>query len=307
MYLKSVHLSTAIQNDKSLSMSPYEYTLRQRPTLEDIRSGTQIEKNPASLKLMLSLIDLTMLNTDDTVSKIIRLCQKVNAFQDHFQYLPQVAALCVYPLLVPILKENLTTRKVGIASVAAGFPASQTFSEIKEMECRKAVEAGANEIDIVISVGKFLEKDIEYVSAEIRQIKKAIGEAKLKVILETGLLPDPGSVFLASMVSMESGADFIKTSTGKVQPAATPEAVLVMCHAVKTFQDQTGRKVGIKPAGGISTAEHALEYAAIVKGILGEAWLDPGLFRIGASRLANNILSDIASLETGHPQVITYF
>jgi deoxyribose-phosphate aldolase len=248
-----------------------------------------------------------MLNTDDTASKAIQLCRKVNEFHDHFQDLPLVGALCVYPLLVPVLKENLMSNEVNIASVAAGFPASQTFPEIKELESRKALEAGANEIDMVISVGKFLEKEIEYVSAEILRIKKAIGGAKLKVILETGLLPDPSAIYLASMVSMESGADYIKTSTGKVQPAATPEAVLVMCHAIKTFQDQTGRKVGIKPAGGISTAEHALEYATIVKGILGEEWLDPGLFRIGASRLVNNILSELATLETGQRQVITYF
>jgi deoxyribose-phosphate aldolase len=288
-------------------VSRYEYIPQHDPSLEDIRSGTKIEKNPASLKLLFSLVDLTTLNTDDTASKVMRMCGKLNEFHDHFPEYPHVGAICVYPLLVPVIKENLRANEVNIASVSAGFPASQTFPEIKEMESKKAVEAGANEIDIVISVGKFLEKDPDYVSAEIRLIRKAIGSAKLKVILETGLLPDPGSVYLASMISMESGADFIKTSTGKVQPAATPEAVLVMCHAIRNYHKQTGRKVGIKPAGGISTAEDALEYASIVEGILGEEWLNPGIFRIGASRLANHLLSDISTLETGKPRTISYF
>jgi deoxyribose-phosphate aldolase len=218
-----------------------------------------------------------------------------------------VGALCVYPILVPVVHENLAMKEVNIASVAAGFPSSQTFPEVKEMESRMAVEAGANEIDIVISVGKFLNNEIDKVSAEIRQIKQAIGDARLKVILETGLLPDPPAIYSASLVSMESGADFIKSSTGKIQPAATPEAVLVMCHAIKAFKHHTGRNVGIKPAGGISTTEQALEYVSIVKGVLGDEWLYPGLFRIGASRLANNLLSDICSMETGKKQEVTYF
>jgi len=288
-------------------MSSYEYIPQNERSLDEIRSGILIEKNPESLKLIFSLVDLTTLNTDDTASKVKTMCEKMNDFPCQFPGYPMVGAICVYPLLVPVVNENLIVNQVNIASVAAGFPSSQTFPEVKEMESRAAVEAGANEIDIVISAGKFLENELDYVSAEIRQIKKAIGHAKLKVILETGLLPYPSAIYRASMVSMESGADFIKTSTGKIQPAATPEAVLVMCHAIKDFMEKTGRKVGIKPAGGISTSDHALEYVSIVKGILGEEWLDPGLFRIGASRLANNLLSEIISMETGKPQEIAYF
>jgi deoxyribose-phosphate aldolase len=235
------------------------------------------------------------------------MCKKLNEFQRHFPACPQVGAICVYPLLVPVVRDTLRVKEVSIASVSAGFPSSQTFADIKEMESRMAVESGANEIDIVLSLGKFLENDLDYVSSEIRRIKQAIGHVKLKVILETGLLPDPSAIYRASMVSMESGADFIKTSTGKVQPAATWDAVLVMCHAIQAFMERTGRKVGIKPAGGISTAEHAIGFASIVKGVLGDQWLDPGLFRIGASRLANQLLGEIAALETGQDQEVTYF
>jgi deoxyribose-phosphate aldolase len=288
-------------------MSSYEYLPQNEPSLDDIRSGTTIRKDPGFLKLLFSLVDLTTLNTDDTSSRVKVMCEKLNAFPGHFPDVPQVGAICVYPLLVPVVNENLQVKDVNIASVAASFPSSQTFPEIKEMESRRAVEAGANEIDIVISAGKFIENELDYVSEEIRQIKKAIGNAKLKVILETGLFNDPSAIFRASMISMESGADFIKTSTGKIQPAATPEAVLVMSHAIKAYREKTGRKVGIKPAGGISTADHALEYATIVKGVLGDEWLDPGLFRIGASRLTNNLLSEIAGLESGHPQEVAYF
>jgi len=288
-------------------MSSYEYLPQNRPSLDDIRSEVVIKKDPGSLKLIFSLVDLTTLNTDDTESRVKLMCEKMNEFPGRFPGYPLVGAICVYPLLVPVVHKNLIEKQVNIASVAAGFPSSQTFPEVKEIESRMAVEAGANEIDIVISAGKFLNKKFDYVSAEIRQIKQAIGDAKLKVILETGLLPDPSAIYRASMISMESGADFIKTSTGKIQPAATPEAVLVMCHAIKDYREKTGKKVGIKPAGGISTTEHALEYASIVKGVLGEEWLDQALFRIGASRLANNLLSEIFSIEKGKPQKVSYF
>ncbi len=288
-------------------MSPYEYLPQSRPSLDDIRSGISIDKNPESLKLIFSLVDLTTLNTDDTAPRVKMICEKLNDFPDQFPGYPLVGAICVYPLLVPVVKENLLVKGVNIASVAAGFPSSQTFTDVKEMESRAAVEAGANEIDIVISVGKFLENELDYVSAEIRQIKEAIGPARLKVILETGLLHDPSAIYRASMVSMESGADFIKTSTGKIEPAATPEAVLIMCHAIRDYMERSGRKVGIKPAGGISTADHAFDYVSIVTGILGNEWLNPGLFRIGASKLVNELLSGIISMETGRPKEIAYF
>lgn len=288
-------------------MSLYEYRPQNESSLDDIRSGTLMDKNPSSLKLLFSLVDLTTLNTDDSASKVKQMCDKMNEFQGKFPDYPLVGAICVYPVLVPVVYNNLLEKQVNIASVAGGFPSSQTFPEVKETESRMAVEAGANEIDIVLSVGKFLAEDYDYVSDEIRRIRKVIGEAKLKVIIESGLLSDPSSIYRASMISMESGADFIKTSTGKIQPASTPEAVLVMCHAIRDFMKKTGRKVGIKPAGGINTSEQALDYASIVKGVLGEEWLHPGLFRIGASRLANNLLSEIFSMETGKQQVLTYF
>ena len=288
-------------------MSSYKYMPKNESSLEEIRSATRIEKTSESLKLIFSLLDLTSLNTDDTASGVGRICEKLNEFPGKFGGYPQVGAICVYPSLIPVVKEILAVKEVNIASVAAGFPSSQTFLEVKKLEGQQAVAAGANEIDIVISLGKFLENELDYISDEIRQIKHVIGDAKLKVILETGLISDASAIYLASMVSMESGADFIKTSTGKVQPAATPEAVLVMCHAIKDFKELTGRKIGIKPAGGIGTPEQALDYAAIVKGVLGDEWLNPGHFRIGASRLANNLLSEISTIDSGEPLEISYF
>ena len=288
-------------------MNSYQYLPQHEPSLDDIRSGSKLEKNPESLKLLFSLVDLTSLNTDDTGTRVRSMCEKINHFPNRYPGYPLLKAICVFPLLVPVVKANLKVKEVNIASVAGGFPSSQTFTEIKRRESRMAMKAGANEIDMVMATGKFLENELDYVSGEIRQIKQTIGAVKLKVILETGLLPDAEAIYRASMVCMESGADFIKTSTGKIQPSATPEAVLVMCHAIRAFAEKSGRRVGIKPAGGIITATQALDYAAIVKGVLGEEWLDPGLFRIGASRLANNLLSEIASMETGKPQALDYF
>ncbi len=275
--------------------------------LEQINAEEKIESSRDNLKLIFSLIDLTSLNTDDTSEKIKTMCLRVNELPDHFPDCPNVGAICVYPSMVPVVKDFLKAGEVGIASVAAGFPSSQTFLPVKEIESRLAVEAGATEIDIVISLGRFLENDMEFISEEISSIKNAIAPSKLKVILETGLLSGPAEIYNASMASMRAGADFIKTSTGKIQPAATPEAVLVMCHAIKAFHEETGLKTGIKPAGGISTPEQALVYAGIVRAVLGEEWLDPKLFRIGASRLANRILSEISRHETGKAVELNYF
>jgi len=288
-------------------MNSPDYLPQNESSLDDIRSAMILKKDLTTLKLIFSLLDLTTLNTEDTSFKVRMMCEKINKFPEKFPGCPQLGAICVYPSLVPAVYETLMDKRVNIASVAAGFPAAQTYPEVKEMESRMAVEAGANEIDMVISVGKFLTNELEYVSGEIRKIKETVGNAKLKVILETGLLPDPAVIYRASMISMESGADFIKTSTGKVQPSASPEAVLVMCHAIRDFKEKTGKKIGIKPAGGISTAEHAIAYASIVKGVLGDEWMDPGLFRIGASKLANNLLSEIISMEAGKQQAFSYF
>ncbi len=275
--------------------------------LEQISSGDKIEKSSDNLKLMFSLIDLTSLNTQDTGMNIKEICQKVNGFADCFPGVPNVGAICVYPSLVHIVHETLQVPGVGIASVAACFPSSQSFLAVKELECEMAIKAGATEIDVVISVGRYLENDMEYISNEISSIKRITGPAKLKVILETGLLPVPSDVYRASMASLQAGADFIKTSTGKVQPAATPQAVLMMCYAIKDFFEESGKKAGIKPAGGISTADQALHYAGIIRSVLGDDWLDPSLFRIGASRLANHILSEIILVETGKTEEVGYF
>jgi deoxyribose-phosphate aldolase len=278
-----------------------------KSALKEIGADKCLENSMENLKLVFSMIDLTSLSADDTREKIVDLCLKTTGFSDHFSGIQNVAAICTFPSLIPVVKEFLTTDGVSIASVSAGFPSSQTFLPVKEMESKMAVDAGATEIDIVISVGKYLENDLEFVSEEIEKIKKAVAPAKLKVILETGLLPSPDDIYKASITSLKAGADFIKTSTGKVQPAATPEAVYVMCHAIRDFHDDTSKVAGIKPAGGISTPDQALMYASIIKTILGEEWLDPNRFRIGASRLANNILSEISCIKSGKTARVSYF
>ena len=254
-----------------------------------------------NLKTLLSLIDLTSLNTEDNKTRIKAICKKVNNVKKHYPDIPNVAAVCVFPALVMCVKDNLNVPETGIASVGGGFPSSQTFLDIKIDECKKAVEAGATEVDIVLSVGEFFEENYAYCFNEIKSIKTVIGNNHLKVILESGALRSPQEIWKASILAMEVGADFIKTSTGKQSPAATTEAVYVMTKAISAFYKATGKKIGIKPAGGISTPEDALAYFAIVKENLGDEWLNSKLFRIGASRLANNLLTAI------YQQEINYF
>lgn len=245
------------------------------------------------LKLAFSCIDLTTLGSDDTQEKGRVMAEKVSLFPSHFAELPNVAAICVYPTLVKTVRNSLKDPNVAIAAVSAGFPSSMTFLEVKELETSMTVALGANEIDIVISVGTFLEGNFAVVSEEISNIKKSCGNAHLKVILETGALKTAEHIWKASMLAMYAGADFIKTSTGKIDPAATPEAAWVMCSAIREFYQKTGKKVGFKAAGGIVESNDALFYVDIVREILGEDWLNPRLFRIGASRLANNLLTSI--------------
>lgn len=279
----------------------YEKLIKKAPSENEIRKGLKAVSlmtaaNPDKRLLMgiLNSIDLTSLNPTDNKSTILNLTGKVNSFSGRFSNIPNVAAICVYPNFVSFVKEKLTAKNVRIASVAGGFPSSQTFRSLKVSECKMAVEAGADEIDIVMPVGAFLGKDFEQVAEEISEIKDAIGEKLLKVIIESGLLPDYESIFKASMIAMDAGADFIKTSTGKTQVSATPEAAYIMCRAIGDFYDETGIRVGFKAAGGISTTGDALTYLNIVRNSLGEAWHGNSLFRIGASRLANNILADIS-------------
>ena len=241
-------------------------------------------------------IDLTTLNGEDTTAKVAQMAARVNDFDGHFLGVPNVAAMCVYPALVETAKEVLT-EPIGIAAVAAGFPASQTFVEIKVAEAAMAVAAGATEIDIVISIGKFLEGNYQEVYDEISEIKAAIRDAHLKVILETGVLQSAENIYKASILAMAAGADFIKTSTGKVAINATPEATYIMCHAIKDWHEKTGKKVCYKPAGGVSTTIEAVQHYTLVKEILGQEWLNNNSFRFGASRLANNLLTSIMGTE----------
>ena len=247
-------------------------------------------------KQCLNQIDLTTLSGDDTVKKVANMTQKVNEFKSHFPHLPNVAAICVYPAMVPVVKEYLK-EDIGIASVAAGFPASQTFIEIKVAETAMAVMEGATEIDVVISIGKFLEEDYQTVYDELCELRAASRTAHLKVILETGMLCSMANVKKASILAMAAGADFIKTSTGKTPVAATPEATWTMCQAIKEWKEKTGKVVGYKPAGGISTTQEAVAHYTIVKEVLGQDWLNNHLFRFGASRLANNLLTSIEGKE----------
>ena len=252
--------------------------------------------NKEVYKQCLNQIDLTSLNGTDTDAEIISMVEKVNTIKTHFPHLENVAAICIYPALVPVVKAHLT-ENVGIASVSAGFPASQTFIEIKVAETSMAVMEGATEIDVVISIGKFLEGKYEEVYEEISELKAACRDAHLKVILETGALKTATNIKMASILAMASGADFIKTSTGKIPVAATLEATYVMCQAIKEWNEKTGAKVGYKPAGGIVTTEDAVNHYTLVKEILGNEWLNNKMFRFGASRLANNLLSSIEEKE----------
>jgi deoxyribose-phosphate aldolase len=246
---------------------------------------------PETLRLLYACIDLTSLNTEDSKEKIWKFVEQVNDFDGSIPEVQNVAAICVYPNFVQTVREALTAEEVKIASVAAGFPASQTFIEVKIAEVSLAVADGADEIDIVLNVGEFLEGNYEEICNEIEEIKDACRDAHLKVILETGLLKTAANIKKAAILSIYSGADFIKTSTGKVYSGATPEALYVMCQAIKEYNLQHNKKIGVKVSGGVRTAEEAVNYYTIVKEVLGKEWLKPQYFRIGASSLANNILS----------------
>lgn len=253
---------------------------------------------PEVKKFLFHCIDLTTLKTTDSDESVMRFTQNVNRFDEEFPDLKNVAAICVYPNFAEIVKDTLEVEDVKIACVSGGFPSSQTFTEVKVAETAMAVMDGADEIDIVISVGKFLVGDYESMCDEIQELKETCKDKHLKVILETGALRTASNIKAASILSMYAGADFIKTSTGKLEPAATPEAAYVMCQAIKEYFDETGNKVGFKPAGGINTVHDALVYYTIVKEVLGEEWLNNTLFRLGTSRLANLLLSDILGKET---------
>ena len=279
-----------------------EVCFKSYPILDDEMMNTQtsniLEKtyendNEEVYKKLIGCLDLTTLSATDTVEKVHEMVYKVNLFQSKYPDYPNVGAICVYPALVAPVREALQAQGVDIASVAGGFPASQTFIEVKVAETSLAVMDGADEIDMVLGVGEFLSGNYEKCFEDISEIKAACGNAQLKVILETGALQTAENIYKAAIIAMEAGADFIKTSTGKEIAAASPQAAFVMCAAIKEFYIKSGKQVGFKPAGGISTTEESIKYYTIVKEILGDAWLNSGKFRIGASRLANSLLASL--------------
>lgn len=294
--------SGAEQNKYNEALSRYNTRLQDEEvkaqTADFIAKKVAENDTPEVKKFLFHCIDLTTLKTTDSEESVLRFTERVNDFEDKYPDLQNVAAICVYPNFAGIVSQSLEVEEVGIACVSAGFPSSQTFTEVKIAETAMALHEGATEIDIVISVGKFLSGDYEGMCDEIEEIKAVCGDKHLKVILETGALGSAENIKKASILAMYSGADFIKTSTGKQEPAATPEAAYVMCQAIKEYYQQTGRKVGFKPAGGINTVHDALVYYTIVKEVLGEEWLSNEWFRLGTSRLANLLLSDILGEET---------
>ncbi len=248
-------------------------------------------------RFLFNTIDLTTLNPTDSPQSVAKFTERVNDFDSEYPALPNVAAICVYPNFAPVVRAVLDVTGVEIACVSGGFPSSQTFDEVKIAETALAVEGGADEIDIVLNVGNFLDGDYEAVCDEIAEQKAAVRDGRLKVILETGALKTAERIKAASVLSMYSGADFLKTSTGKGYPGASLEAAYVMCKCIKEYYEQTGNMVGFKAAGGVSTTEDAVKYYTLVKEVLGEQWLDNRYFRLGASRLANHLLGDILGQE----------
>ncbi len=249
-------------------------------------------------KFLMGSIELTTLKTTDSEESVLAFTERVNQFDEAYGDLPHVATICVYPCFAKVVSETLEIDGVEIACVSGSFPSSQALIEVKVAETALAIKDGATEIDIVMPVGKFLSGDYEGVADEISELKQVCGEHAMKVILETGCLKTASNIKKASIIAMYAGADYIKTSTGKLEPAATPEAAYVMCQAIKEYYDETGIQIGFKPAGGINSVMDALIYYTIVKEVLGEKWLTNKWFRLGTSRLANMLLSEIEGQET---------
>jgi deoxyribose-phosphate aldolase len=248
-------------------------------------------------KFLLGSVELTTLRTVDTEEDVLAMVEKVNKFAQEYPTLPHVAAVCAYPCFTKLIAESLEVDGVDITNVTGNFPSSQTFLEVKTIETKLAIQDGATQIDIVLPVGKFLSGDYEDVYDTVSELKQTCGEIPMKVILETGDLPNARSIKEAALLSMFAGAEYVKTSTGKEKVSATPEAVYIMCTAIKEFYDKTGIQVGLKPAGGINTVMDAVIFYTIYKEILGEKWLDNYWFRLGTSRLTNLLLSEIEGKE----------
>ena len=289
----------------------YEQALSLYPTdINDEEVKAQVarimeEKVPqnnteAVKRFLLGSVELTSLKATDNDESILKLTEKVNAFDNDYPTLPHVATICVYPCFAGIVSESLEVDGVEVACVSGNFPSSQALLDVKCVETALAINDGATEIDMVMSVGRFLAGDYETVCDEIQQIKEACREHPLKVILETGLLGKASLIKKASILAMYAGAGYIKTSTGKEKPAATPEAAYVMCQAIKEYYEQTGIRIGFKPAGGMNTIEDALVYYTIVKEVLGEEWLTNRMFRLGTSRLCNLLINDLLKAEINY-------
>ena len=266
-------------------------------TIATIRDAAAANQNAEVYKFCLSAIDLTTLSCCDSEESVEAMARRAAEFEMDYPHLQNVASICVYPPFVETVGLNIDGTPLRITSVAGGFPSSQTFLEVKMLEVAMAIENGADEVDVVVNVGKILTGAYDEAANEIEVLREESDGATLKVILETGALKSPEMIYNASLLAMAAGADFIKTSTGKIDVSATPEAAVVMCKAIKEYHDKTGRKVGFKAAGGVRTADDAALYYTIVKEILGEEWLTTDLFRIGASSAANNILSAIEGKE----------
>ncbi|MBP3670020.1 MAG: deoxyribose-phosphate aldolase [Bacteroides sp.] len=291
------HDHEEMQSKYTLALSKYNTHLHDDEIMEKVNQliSKHIDENNTLevKKRLFNCIDLTTLKCTDTEESVMKFTEKVNELADEYPDLENVAAICVYPNMAEIVNDTLEADRVNIACVSGGFPSSQTFMEVKVAETAMALHTGADEIDIVIPVGKFLCGDYEGMCDEIEELKDICGEKPLKVILETGVLRNASNIKKAAILAMYSGADFIKTSTGKESISATPEAALVMCEAIRDYYKETGRKVGFKAAGGIDNVQKALAYYTIVKETLGEEWLNNKLFRIGTSRLANSLLTEI--------------
>lgn len=294
-------------NPKILNHPPVEQTGVEERAIRFTKRSIKGSSKMQGLHMILSMIDLTTLEGKDTPGKVNQLCAKARHLHDHIPGLPTVAAICVYPSMVSVAKKALQGSSIKVASVATAFPSGQSSLRIKLADTRLAVVEGADEVDMVISRGKFHAGEYAYVFDEIAAVKEACGKARLKVILETGELGTLDQVKKASNIAIAAGADFIKTSTGKIQPAATLPVTLVMLETIRDHFQKTGKKVGMKPAGGISKSKLALHYLVMVKETLGDAWLDNHWFRFGASSLANDVLMQVAKETQGNYQSPTYF
>lgn len=296
-----------IQKNKIVEVRPVDTVAVEERAARFTRRSIKNESKSTGLRLALSMIDLTTLEARDTPEKVKQLCRKALHPADDIDGLPRVAAVCVYGNMVAIARKSLEGSGVKVAAVATSFPSGMASLKVKLEDTRYAVGQGADEIDMVISRGEFLRGEYAYVYDEIAKVKEVCGTAHLKVILETGELSTLDNVRLASEIAMEAGADFIKTSTGKIQPAATLPVTLVMLESIRDYYLRTGKRIGMKPAGGISTSKLALHYLVMLKETLGNDWMNNHLFRFGASALTNDILMQLKKAESGVYQSVDYF